>query len=71
MQAEQFAERLRREAGDDAGRAGRARVPRWRWPRARRESSGEQSVAFVASSADGLAEFCHALFNLNEFVYRQ
>ena len=28
------------------------------------------SVAFVTAS-DGLADFCHALFNLNEFVYRQ
>jgi hypothetical protein len=27
------------------------------------------SIEFVKQ--DGLAAFCHALFNLNEFVYRQ
>jgi hypothetical protein len=30
----------------------------------------EESVAFVRADADGLAQFCHVLLNLNEFVYR-
>jgi hypothetical protein len=30
-----------------------------------------KTVEFIQSSPNGLAEFCQALFNLNEFVYRQ
>jgi hypothetical protein len=63
-----FAERLRKEAGKDPG----AQVDRafhlalGRPPTAFEKT---QSVAFVSS--DGLAEFCQAMFNLNEFAYKQ
>ena len=60
---------MRREAGDDveaqvtaAFRSALGRSPDAVERRA--------SVEFVRGSADGLAGFCHALFNLNEFVYR-
>ncbi|MEZ5353584.1 MAG: PSD1 and planctomycete cytochrome C domain-containing protein [Bryobacteraceae bacterium] len=69
LQAQQFAQRLRREAAQGDARdqvklafsLALARMP-----------SGEEltsSVDFVQSSKTGLADFCQALFNLNEFVY--
>jgi hypothetical protein len=68
LQAEKFAERLQREAGKDparqidlAFRIGLARPPDG--------IEREKALAFVRQ--DGLTAFCHVLFNLNEFVYRQ
>ena len=70
MQAKMFAERLRREAGADAGaqvgRAFRLALGRAR----RRRSSGERQSRSFAAARAALADFCQALFNLNEFVYR-
>ncbi len=65
-----FAERLRREAGKDA----RAQVERaYHLALGRRPLVFERvkAVEYIQSSPNGLAEFCQALFNLNEFVYRQ
>jgi hypothetical protein len=65
-----FAERLRREAGDDA----KAQVNRgYALALGRAPDKVEQakSVEFVSSGPNGLSDFCHVLFNLNEFVYRQ
>ena len=70
MEARLFAERLRRETGNDV----RAQIDRayklalGRLPTAFERSKSE---AFVRSSEGALPEFCQALFNLNEFVYRQ
>jgi mono/diheme cytochrome c family protein len=69
-EAKYFAERLRRDAGDDT----RAQVERaYRLALARAPTAFERAktVEFIQSDPNGLAEFCHALFNLNEFVYRQ
>lgn len=66
-QSKMFAERLRKEAGDDVEK----QVERaFRLSLARPPDAFErrQSVAFV--KAAGLADFCHAIMNLNEFVYR-
>jgi mono/diheme cytochrome c family protein len=70
LEARMFAERLRKEAGADV----RAQVERaYRLALGRVPTAFEQakSVVFIQSSPNGLAEFCQALFNLNEFVYRQ
>jgi mono/diheme cytochrome c family protein len=68
--AQKFAERLRREAGTAVGaqvdRAYRVALARPPDPVERRTS-----IEFIRSAPDGLAQFCHVLFNLNEFVYRQ
>jgi mono/diheme cytochrome c family protein len=65
-----FAERLRREAGDDA-RAQVERAYRLALGRAPQEFERVKAVEYVRSSPSGLAEFCQLLFNLNEFVYKQ
>ena len=44
LQAKKFAERLRREAGDDVRRAGRPGVPRWRWRARPTRSSAAKAV---------------------------
>ncbi len=70
VQAERFAERVRRDVGDSA----EAQVERaFTLALGRRPDQDEarQSVGFVTSSPEGLSAFCHLLFNLNEFVYRQ
>src|SRR5215510_3425426 len=69
-EAKYFAERLRREAGDDA-RAQAQKAYRLALGRAPTAFEMAKTVEFIRSGPDGLAEFCHALFNLNEFVYRQ
>jgi len=69
-EANYFAERLRREAGDDA-RAQVERAYRLALARAPTAFEQEKTLEFIRSGPDGLVEFCHALFNLNEFVYRQ
>ena len=69
-QAGKFAARLRREAGSDAG----AQIDLgFRLALGRRPDAEERekSLALVTTGGDSLAEFCHVLFNLNEFVYRQ
>ncbi len=69
VQARKFAERLGRDAGPEAA----AQVTRgFQLALGRPPDKDElaQSVAFVRGSERGLAEFCHVLFNLNEFVYR-
>ncbi len=69
FQAGKFAERLRAEAGDDVA----AQVDlAFRLALARRPDDIERSnaVEFI-SEGDSLEEFCHLLFNLNEFLYRQ
>ena len=69
FQSQKFAERLRREAGTAVGpqvdRAFRIALSRPPDPEERRKS-----IEFIRSSPDGLSQFCHVLFNLNEFVYR-
>jgi mono/diheme cytochrome c family protein len=69
FQAEQFAERIRAEAGDDVeAQVTRAvEVALGRPPRPAELGNG---VEFVSENADGLTSFCHLLFNLNEFLYR-
>jgi len=69
-EAKYFAERLRRDAGDDA-RAQAQKAYRLALGRAPTAFELAKTVEFIRSGPDGLAEFCHALFNLNEFVYRQ
>ena len=69
-EAKYFAERLRREAGD-APRAQVERAYSLALGRAPTAFERAKSVEFIRSGPNGLAEFCHALFNLNEFVYRQ
>lgn len=68
-QAKMFAERVRK----DAGASVEAQVDRaFRLALARPPDAFErrQSVAFIQKSPTGLVDFCHALYNLNEFVYR-
>ena len=69
-EAKYFAERLRRDAGDDA-RAQVERAYRLALGRAPTTFERTKTVEFIQNSPSGLAEFCQALFNLNEFVYRQ
>jgi mono/diheme cytochrome c family protein len=70
FQTKRFAERLEKEAGSDVGK----QVDRaFRLALARPPDTVERrrSIDFIGKSPDGLREFCLALFNLNEFVYRQ
>jgi hypothetical protein len=69
FQAGKFAERVRAAAGADTVRQvetafqlalGRAPDPAER----------SRAVSFVRETGTGLEEFCHLLFNLNEFIYR-
>jgi hypothetical protein len=65
-----FAERLKKEAGSDP----QAQVDRaWRLALGRLPHEDERAGAlqYMRESQEGLAGLCHALFNLNEFVYRQ
>jgi mono/diheme cytochrome c family protein/cytochrome c553 len=69
-QAGYFAERLQREAGKDV-LAQVNHAYRLALGRAPDKSELAKSVAYVRGNPNGLSEFCHVLFNLNEFVYRQ
>jgi mono/diheme cytochrome c family protein len=69
-EAKYFAERLRREAGDGA-RAQAQRAYLLALGRAPTAFELAKTAQFIRSGPNGLAEFCHAMFNLNEFVYRQ
>ena len=67
--AAKFAERVRREAGD-APEAQINQAFRLALGRAPDAVELRSSLDFIRESADGLTGLCHALFNLNEFVYR-
>lgn len=68
LQSEKFAERIRREAGPEPA----AQVDRaFRVALARPPDAAERQKAITFIRQDGLKAFCHVLFNLNEFVYRQ
>ena len=68
LQSEKFAGRLQREVGSDPAR----QVDRaFRITLGRPPEAVEQQKAIQFVRQDGLAAFCHVLFNLNEFVYRQ
>jgi len=69
-EAKFFAERLRREAGDDA-RAQVERAFRLALGRSPDEFERTRVMTFIRNSPKGLVEFCQAMFNLNEFVYLQ
>jgi cytochrome c553 len=65
-QAGLFAERVRKEAGPDPGKQGeRAYLLAFGRPPTAREAA--LSLRFLEHRS--LAEFCHSVFNLNEFVY--
>jgi hypothetical protein len=65
-QAEAFAGRLRRESGVDGG----AQVVRaYRLAFGRAPDADEQRAARAFVAEHGLAPFCLALFNTNEFLY--
>jgi hypothetical protein len=65
-QAEHFAERLRREAGDDPARqAERA----FRLAFGRPPSAAEKAAAVALIRDHGAAAFCRAVYNANEFLY--
>ena len=68
-QAKQFAARLRKEAGNDtAAQVDRAfLLALGRAPSASEKSS---SIEYLKGGPERLPEFCQAMFNLNEFVYR-
>jgi mono/diheme cytochrome c family protein len=70
LESKIFAERLRREAGDDVQRQVE-HAYRLALGRAPTVFERAKTVEFIQSSPSGLSEFCQALFNLNEFVYRQ
>jgi len=69
FQATQFAARVRREAGDDVeSQVARAiEVALGRPPSPAELGNG---VEYVTEGIHGLVDFCHMLFNLNEFLYR-
>ena len=69
VQAKRFAARVRREAGEDMD----SQVERtFRLALGRSPSAAERarSLEFVHASPSGMVDLCHALFNLNEFLYR-
>jgi len=68
VHSQKFAERLVREAGKDPG----AQVDHaFQVALSRKPDKTERQRALEFVKQDGLAAFCHVLFNLNEFVYRQ
>ncbi len=68
LHAQHFADRLKREAGNDAERAVE-RAFELALARKPTQSELERSATFIRKSPDGLLDFCQAIFNLNEFVY--
>ncbi len=68
-QAKYFAERLQKEAGADAG----AQVDRaflLALGRPPKPTERTASIAFIQAKPGRLAEFCQAMFDLNEFAYK-
>jgi len=70
LQAKRFAERLRKDAGDNV-REQIDRAYRLALGRAPAESERTAAMAYLKDSQDGLAGLAQVIFNLNEFVYRQ
>ncbi|MFN7930717.1 MAG: PSD1 and planctomycete cytochrome C domain-containing protein [Blastocatellia bacterium] len=70
LEAQKFAERLRKEAGADVSKQVE-RAYQLALGRAPSAFERTKTMAFIQGNPNGLAEFCQALFNLNEFVYRQ
>ena len=68
IEAKQFADRLRREAGNDAAKQV-DRAFELTLARPPRESERHQSVEFVRRDDNALIDFCQGLFNLNEFAF--
>jgi hypothetical protein len=68
IQAGQFAQRLRTEAGNDPDKQVR-RAFELALSRPPQPAELKRSVEFVRSDDKALTEFCQALFNLNEFVF--
>jgi mono/diheme cytochrome c family protein len=69
FQAGRFAARVRAGAGADAGRQV-DRAFALALGRAPDAAERARAIAFIGESPSGLEEFCHVLFNLNEFIYR-
>jgi hypothetical protein len=69
FQAGKFAERVATEAGADPTAQVR-RAVELALGRPADAIELEKGAAFIAGSPEGLVEFCHILFNLNEFLYR-
>ena len=66
VQAEQFAERVRSEAGDDPA----AQVQRaFALALGRQPDAAETADLVALNQAHGLANTCRAIFNLNEFSF--
>jgi hypothetical protein len=63
-----FAERVRRDAGDDAGAQARCAL---RLAYCRPPGAEELALArrFLAANPDGLIDLCHVLFTTNEFTH--
>ncbi|MBS1808387.1 MAG: PSD1 domain-containing protein [Acidobacteria bacterium] len=70
FEAQKFAERLRKEAGADVAKQ-IERAYQLALGRAPSAFERTKTAKFIQGNPTGLAEFCQALFNLNEFVYRQ
>ena len=66
-QSKIFAERLKKDAGEDVARQVE-RAFQLALSRPPDAFERKESIAFVQKA--GLADFCHAMLNLNEFVYR-
>jgi hypothetical protein len=67
--ARKFAERVQRDAGADVA-AQIDRAVRIALGRPADAVELNRGAEFVQAGPDGLAEFCHVLLNLNEFLYR-
>jgi hypothetical protein len=67
LQAKAFAERLTREAPTAQARVERGYQLAFGRPPSAREA--KRAVEFIQASPAGLNDFCHALVNVNEFVY--
>ena len=68
MHAGHFAERLKKEVGDDASLQV-ARAFELGLARAPSPTERDRSITLIQSAPEGLLDFCQAIFNLNEFVY--
>jgi hypothetical protein len=69
VQARQFAERLRKEAGTDSQKQ-IERAFALALGRAPTDAERGRAEEYLRGGLRRLEEFCQALFNLNEFVYR-
>lgn len=69
LQAKFFAQRLIEEAGAEP-EAQVERAFELALARPPRDEEKTAAVEFIASNPTGLVDFCQAMFNLNEFVYR-